>query len=208
MGTCAICGGKLYWSGDFTFEDYDYEGEGLVSNWKCSNEDCNADVQFTVEDKVAEEKQMTRMFALVKEEHRKHHGVVINKPTRGTKFSAGYDLSIPVQVVLKPNEKKLVFTDVKAYMNDDEVLKIYPRSGLATKQGIILANIVPVIDKDYAYSDNDGNIGLCLWNTSEQLVILEAGQRVAQGIFEKYYITQDDEANETRTSGFGSTGTN
>ena len=48
IGTCALCGGKLHWQGDYTFEDYCIEGEGLVSTWKCSG--CGADVTFELGD--------------------------------------------------------------------------------------------------------------------------------------------------------------
>ncbi len=148
-----------------------------------------------------------RKFEIVRDEHRKHPEVEIIKPSRGSQKSAGYDFRIPVEVTLQPNEKKLVFSDVKAYMEEDEVLKIYPRSGLSTKKGIILANIVPIIDADYAYADNDGNIGLCLWNTSNEVVTLAAQEKVCQGIFVKYLTVDDEEEVTTvRQGGFGSTG--
>ena len=149
-----------------------------------------------------------RKFEIVRDEHRKHPEVEIIKPSRSSKQSAGYDFRIPVEVTLQPNEKKSVFSDVKAYMEGDEVLKLYPRSGLSTKRGVILANIVAIIDADYVDNEsNDGNIGLCLWNTSDQVVFLEAGERVCQGIFVKYQIT-DDEATikGDRQGGFGSSG--
>lgn len=148
-----------------------------------------------------------RKFEIVRDEHRKHPEVEIIKPSRSSKQSAGYDFRVPIEVTLQPNEKKLVFSDVKAYMEDDEVLKIYPRSGLSTKKGIILANIVPIIDADYAYADNDGNIGLCLWNTSNEVVTLQAQEKVCQGIFVKYLTVNDEEEITTiRQGGFGSTG--
>ena len=149
---------------------------------------------------------MMRKFALVRDEHRQYPDVEITLPQRATSRSCGYDFRIPVEVVLQPGEKKLVFSDVKAYMEGDEVLKLYPRSGLSTKRGVILANIVAIIDADYVDNEsNDGNIGLCLWNTSDQVVFLEAGERVCQGIFVKYQIT-DDEApiKGDRQGGFGS----
>ena len=151
---------------------------------------------------------MMRKFALVRDEHRQYPDVEITLPQRATSRSCGYDFRIPVEVVLQPGEKKLVFSDVKAYMEGDEVLKLYPRSGLSTKRGVILANIVAIIDADYVDNEsNDGNIGLCLWNTSDQVVFLEAGERVCQGIFVKYQIT-DDEApiKGDRQGGFGSSG--
>ena len=149
-----------------------------------------------------------RKFALVRDEHRQYPDVEITLPQRATSRSCGYDFRIPVEVTLQPGEKKLIFSDIKAYMELDEVLKLYQRSGLSTKRGVVLANLTALIDSDYVDNDsNDGNIGLCLWNTSNEVVILEAGERVCQGIFEKYQITDDDApVKNDRQGGFGSSG--
>lgn len=148
-----------------------------------------------------------RKFEIVRDEHRKYPEAEIMIPSRSSVGSCGYDFVIPVEVTLQPGEKKLIFSDVKAYMEADEVLKIYPRSGLSTKKGIILSNVVAIIDSDYAYADNDGNIGLSLWNTSNEVVVLEAGERVCQGIFVKYLTVDDEEEiTKTRSGGFGSSG--
>ena len=149
-----------------------------------------------------------RRFEVVRKEHRKYPELEITLPTRGSQASAGYDFRIPVEVVLQPGEKKLIFSDVKAYMEKDEVLKIYPRSGLSTKKGIVLSNITAIIDSDYVDNQaNDGNIGLSLWNTSDEVVVLEAGERVCQGIFLKYLtIDDEEEVLKIRNGGFGSSG--
>lgn len=150
-----------------------------------------------------------RRFERVKDEHRVYPDVLIQKPSRSSQYSAGYDFRLPIEITLEPGEKQLIFSDIKAYMEPDEMLKLYPRSGLSTKKGIILANIVAVIDADYVDNEtNDGNIGLCLWNTSSETVRLEAGERVCQGIFEKYYTVMDEEGElQARQGGFGSSGT-
>ena len=150
-----------------------------------------------------------RKFEIVRDEHRKHPEVEIVIPCRSSKKSAGYDFTLPVEVVLQPNQKQLIFSDIKAYMEDDEVLKVYPRSGLSTKKGIVLANVVAIIDADYVDNEtNDGNIGICLWNTSEETVVLEAGERVCQALFVKYLTVDDEEEiTKTRNGGFGSSGT-
>ena len=62
----------------------------------------------------------TRGFEVIKDEMRVHPEVEIQLPVRGDSRSAGYDLRTPVEIVLQPNERKLVFTDVKAYMQKDE----------------------------------------------------------------------------------------
>ncbi len=77
----------------------------------------------------------------------------INLPVRKTKFSAGYDIEVAEEVII-PSFKKgmnptLVKTGLKAYMQDDEVLMLYNRSSNPKKKGLILANSVGVIDKDY-----------------------------------------------------------
>lgn len=162
----------------------------------------------------------TRGFAVVKEEHRVHFQDVelagknkrlyvdIELPVRADSRSAGYDFFLPQLETILPGETKLLFTDVKAYMGDGEVLKLYPRSSLGVKKGLVLANTVGVIDSSYYENEsNDGNIGVPLKNTSNKAVVLEAGERIAQGIFE-YYLTADSDAvlKEERTGGFGSSG--
>jgi len=129
-------------------------------------------------------------------------------PKRETKYSAGYDFAIIENVEIKPGEVKMAVTGVKAYMNDDEVLKLYPRSSLPKRYHLTIPNNVGIIDKDY-YSnpDNDGAIFVSLWNFGTEVVRLQKGERVAQGIFTKYLVSPDEETIETtRNGGFGSTG--
>ena len=71
----------------------------------------------------------------------------------------------------------------------------------------MLVNTTGIIDSDYYENpDNDGNIGFAFYNMSDVDVLIKAGERVLQGIFEKYLVTEDDDANEVRTGGTGSTG--
>jgi dUTP pyrophosphatase len=147
----------------------------------------------------------TRFFEEVAKEHKKYDNETI-LPKRADKGSCGYDFQVKEQVVLEPGESKLVFTDVKACMQDNEVLLIYIRSSLGVKFGINLKNGTGVIDSSY-YSNptNDGNIGIPLVNMSRKKVVIEAGERVAQGVFTKYLVTDNDEVlHEERTAGFGS----
>lgn len=132
----------------------------------------------------------------------------ITLPTRADARSAGYDFYNPVDVQILPNEQTTIFTDVKAYMQEDEVLKIYPRSSLSTKKGIVLANTTGIIDASYyGNPDNDGNIGIVLKNTSHKAVNISAGERIAQGIFTKYLTADvDTPLKEEREGGFGSSG--
>lgn len=129
-------------------------------------------------------------------------------PKRGTKLSAGYDLASIEEVIIPPNTSKLISTGLKASMEDDEVLLIYPRSSLGKKKSLMLTNNVAVIDADYfSNKDNDGHIMINLYNFSNIEQKIEKGERFAQGIFTKYLITDDDVASTTtRNGGYGSTG--
>ena len=148
-----------------------------------------------------------RGFRPVADEHKKSPSVEVQLPTRGSSKSAGYDFYSPEEVILLPGEQKLIWTDIKAYMLDDEVLEIYPRSSVGIKKSIQLANTVGIIDSDYFGNRyNDGNIGICLYNRSEVLQIIEAGERFAQGVFKKYLVADDDNTTSSRQGGIGSTG--
>lgn len=128
-------------------------------------------------------------------------------PQRGTKFSAGYDFQIIEDTVIEPGKIVFAKTGVKAYMMEDEVLFLYPRSSLARKKGLMLSNSVGVVDSDY-YSnvDNDGHIMISLLNFTDKKVIVSKGEKVAQGIFQKYLVaTNEEEVKSTREGGFGST---
>jgi dUTP pyrophosphatase len=150
---------------------------------------------------------MIRGFKKVSDEHRKFKNAEINLPKRGTKNSAGYDFFSNENIELLPNQKHLFWTDVKSYMQDDEVLKIYVRSSIGIKKGLILANTVGIIDSDYyENSSNNGNIGICLYNNSLEKQNIEKGEKIAQGIFTKYLITDDDDNQIERTGGIGHTG--
>ena len=132
----------------------------------------------------------------------------ITLPTRADKHSAGYDFYIPKEVVLAPMQKTIIWTDVKAYMQKDEMLNIYIRSSLAIKQGIMLSNNVGIIDSSYYNNEgNDGNIGVSLVNTTGKTVTLAEGSRFAQGIFVKYLVADEDNVLASgRAGGIGSSG--
>jgi dUTP pyrophosphatase len=149
-----------------------------------------------------------RGFEVVNELHRKYPFSDVMLPSRAESRSAGYDFYSPIDYTLAPYEKYTIWTDVKAYMRDDEVLNIYIRSSMAIKHGVQLANAVGVIDASYYENEsNDGNIGICLFNHSEQPVYIRAGDRIAQGVFQTYLIADEDNAQHAeRVGGFGSTG--
>ena len=134
----------------------------------------------------------------------------INLPERKTKFSAGYDIEaaedITVPKFVPGIKPTLVKTGLKAYMMDDEVLYLYNRSSNPGKKGLILANSVGVIDKDYyGNEDNDGHIMLAFFNIKDEDIEIKKGDAIGQGVFAKYLIVDDDNADGIRQSGFGST---
>lgn len=131
----------------------------------------------------------------------------VNLPKRKTKQSAGYDIESAIDAVITPGEIKLIPTGIKAYMKPYEWLGIYIRSSLAIKYGIILANSVAVVDSDYYNNpDNEGHLMLPIRNVSGLPYTVKKGDRIAQGIFHRYYKVDGDKTDGSRIGGFGSTG--
>lgn len=134
----------------------------------------------------------------------------INLPERKTKFSAGYDIEAAEDITIPkfvPGMKPtLVKTGLKAYMMDDEVLYLYNRSSNPGKKGLILANSVGVIDKDYyGNPDNDGHFYFSYFNCSDHDIEVKKGDVIGQVVFQKYLVVDNDNATGDRTGGFGST---
>ena len=134
----------------------------------------------------------------------------INLPKRTTKYSAGYDVESAEDVIV-PSFKKgmkptLVKTGIKAYMQDNEYLMLVNRSSNPGKKGLVLANSIGVVDKDYyGNEDNDGNIMFAFYNIKDENIEIKKGECIGQGIFQKYLVTDDDNAQGERVGGFGST---
>ena len=131
----------------------------------------------------------------------------IKLPVRATAGSAGYDFFSPVDITLNPGETVKIPTGIRVEMEQDWVLKCYPRSGLGVKYRLQLNNTVGIIDSDYFYSDNEGHIFSKITNDSNESksVSIQAGTGFMQGIFVEYGITVDDDAQGIRNGGFGST---
>ena len=146
-----------------------------------------------------------RGFQVVCDEKRKHPTIEILLPQRATKGSAAYDFYACDDYVVQPNEIIKIWTDVKAYMKVDEFLMLDVRSSMGGK--FMLANTIGIVDSSYySNEDNDGNIGIFLKNISNETLSINKGDRIAQGLFAKYLITDDDNAIKIRKGGFGSTG--
>ena len=148
-----------------------------------------------------------RGFEAVVEEMRKGTMDYI-LPTRGTSRSAGYDISSPITVTIEPHSSVLIWSNIKAYMADNEVLQLYVRSSVGIKKGLMLKNTVGIVDSDYYSNEgNDGNIGLNLRNMTDEAVVIEKGERICQCVFQKYLIADNDVyLSDSRVGGFGSSG--
>lgn len=131
----------------------------------------------------------------------------IKLPRRATKGSAGYDIFSPIDFTLKPNEVIKFPTGIRVKMLEDWVFCIYPRSSWGFKFRLQMNNTVGIIDSDYYYSDNEGHIFHRLTNDSNEGKVFEIKQGVAitQGIFMPYGITEDDDVQDVRNGGLGST---
>ncbi len=131
----------------------------------------------------------------------------ITLPKRATKGSAGYDFFAPVAITIQPLSSVKIPTGIRCQMENNWVLQLFPRSSLGFKYRLQLNNTVGIIDADYYYSDNEGHIFAKITNDTNEakVVTLQAQDGFMQGIFLAYGITIDDDVQEVRNGGFGST---
>ena len=137
-------------------------------------------------------------------------------PTRGSEYAAGFDLyadsveninsSEGWSLQINPGETVKINTGISIALPDSTFGGIYPRSGLATKQGLAPANKVGVIDEDYR-----GPIIVALYNHSNLPQIIHQGDRIAQLIIQPYvweplYVVEELSLTDRGDDGFGSTG--
>lgn len=114
-------------------------------------------------------------------------------PARSSKKTAGYDIYLLEDLVIKANEIVKLPTGVKSYFEDDETLFIIVRSSTGLKYNIRLVNQVGVIDADYYNNkDNEGHMFIKIQNHSEKELKFKAGDTIVQAIFLKYLTTNDD----------------
>lgn len=153
----------------------------------------------------------------------------INLPSRATQYSAGYDFEAAEDIVipglcsriasllngyikldldlsfLKPT---LVPTGIKVKMEKDEVLLLFNRSGNPLKKLLLLSNGVGVIDSDYFENiDNDGHIYFAFWRLAFNNLTIKKGERIGQGVFTKFLLTNTDSSTDKkqRNGGLGHT---
>ncbi len=127
-------------------------------------------------------------------------------PQRHSSKSAGYDIRSLTNGVIKPGESMVFKTGLKVSMEDDDVLYLIIRSSIGYKYDVSLSNNVGVIDSDfYNNEDNEGHFSVKLINHGKDDFEVKVGDRIVQGIFQKYLITDDDKCDKKRTGGIGST---
>lgn len=147
-----------------------------------------------------------RKFEIVDSSKLKYDVIPDKPPVRATKCSAGYDLYSPIDIEIAPHTSQMIWTNYKACFRENEVMLVVVTSGMG-KRGVMLANTIGVIDSDY-YSNinNDGNIGINLYNYSDDLYVVKKGDKIGQAIFTKFLtVDNEDEITTVRTGGFGST---
>lgn len=129
-------------------------------------------------------------------------------PMRSTMNAAGYDFFAPYECVVPSMgySPKISF-NIKAHMLHNEFLQLRIRSGMGINKGLIMLGS-GVVDADYADNpDNDGNIATRFYNPTMEDYVIKKGDRICQGIFLKYYRTNDDAGCDIhRGGGYGSTG--
>ena len=125
-------------------------------------------------------------------------------PTKANINDAGFDLYSILDTVIPPKQRKTVRTGIAIQMPDHLAGLIWPRSGLSVKQGIdVLAGVV---DSGYR-----GEIMVCLYNTSDEVVGINTGDRIAQIIFQEVpRVTMEVHdtlgSSQRGDNGFGSSG--
>lgn len=132
-------------------------------------------------------------------------------PHYATDGSAGVDLRACLDGTLSvaPAETHLVPSGIAVHMADPELAAvILPRSGLGHKKGIVLGNLVGLIDSDY-----QGQVMISVWNRGGETVVIEPGDRIAQMVFVPvkrvaFEVVEDFEASARGGGGFGHTGKN
>ncbi|MBT8135948.1 MAG: dUTP diphosphatase [Gammaproteobacteria bacterium] len=130
-------------------------------------------------------------------------------PTHATQGSAGIDLRacIDADVTLAPGETELIPTGIAIHIGDNGLAAmLLPRSGLGHKHGIVLGNLVGLIDSDY-----QGQIYVSCWNRGTAAFTIEPGERIAQMVFVpvvqvRLEVVDEFEASERGAGGFGHSG--
>lgn len=130
-------------------------------------------------------------------------------PDYATALSAGMDLRamLDAPLTLAPGEAQLIPTGLAVHIGDPQLCAmILPRSGLGHKQGLVLGNLVGLIDADY-----QGPLMVSAWNRGQNPVSIAPGDRIAQLVFmpvarTRFRIVEEFEQSARGAGGFGHTG--
>ncbi len=139
----------------------------------------------------------------------KRIGTQIPLPEHATTGSAGMDLRacIDQTLMLNPGDTQLIPTGIAMHISDPGLCAtILPRSGLGHKHGIVLGNLVGLIDSDY-----QGQLFVSCWNRSKDSFNIEPGDRIAQLVFlpvvrVDWEQVEDFESSDRGAGGFGHSG--
>ncbi len=131
-------------------------------------------------------------------------------PAYATEGSAGLDLRacLDEPLTLEPGQTQLIPTGLAIHIADPSIAAtILPRSGLGHKHGVVLGNLVGLIDSDY-----QGQLMVSCWNRGQDTFIIEPGERIAQMVFvpviqAEFNLVEDFDATERGAGGFGHSGT-
>lgn len=132
-----------------------------------------------------------------------------NVPTYATNGSAGLDLRACIDdgITLAPGNTVLIPTGIAIHIEDKNLCAmILPRSGLGHKHGIVLGNLVGLIDSDY-----QGQLFVSMWNRGTESFVLNPMERIAQMVIVpvvqvEFNVVEDFDASSRGAQGFGSTG--
>ncbi|PAU99096.1 deoxyuridine 5'-triphosphate nucleotidohydrolase [Arsenophonus sp. ENCA] len=130
-------------------------------------------------------------------------------PTYATEGSAGLDLRacLDQAIQLEPGQTELLPTGLAVHIADQQLAAvILPRSGLGHKHGVVLGNLVGLIDSDY-----QGELKVSVWNRGNTSFTIEPGERIAQMVFVpivqvEFDLVQDFEMTKRGSGGFGHSG--
>ena len=136
-------------------------------------------------------------------------GDIFPLPRYETEHSAGLDLRacIDQSLTINPNETQLIPTGISIYIGNPHLAAvILPRSGLGHKHGLVLGNLVGLIDADY-----QGPLMISCWNRGQNAYTIEPGDRIAQLVFlpiarTDFELVADFEESKRGTGGFGHSG--
>lgn len=132
----------------------------------------------------------------------------IKLPQRATQGSAGYDFFSPLNYETRTGISLKIPTGIRVKIENGWVLKVYPRSSFGFKYRMQVDNTVGIIDSDYYNTKNEGHIFIkvsCDSHDENTVLKMDEGEAFVQGIFVPFGITEDDDVNQERIGGIGST---